>query len=48
MYGLMSSGASVGPRKISPAAASVSAPDVRSVRCMTQAMPFTSNCISPR
>jgi hypothetical protein len=31
-----------------PDADSVSAPDVRSVRIITQAMPFTTFCITPR
>ena len=46
--GLINSGASVCPRKMFPAAERVSAPDVRSVFCITHAMPFTIPCITPR
>jgi hypothetical protein len=48
MYGLMSSGASVWPRKMLPAADSVSAPDVRMVRIITHAKPFTTACMTPK
>ena len=44
----MRSGASVWPTKMLPAAERVSAPEVRMVRCMTQAIPRTTNCIAPR
>ena len=46
--GLMRSGASVWPRKMLPLAERVSAPEVRSVRCITQASPFTTSCMIPR
>ncbi len=46
--GLMRSGASVCPRKMFPAAESVSAPEVRRVFCMTHAIPFTTTCMMPR
>ena len=44
----MSSGASVCPMKMLPAADNVSAPDVRIVRIITQATPFTTHCMTPR
>ena len=46
--GFTTSGASVCPTKMLAAALSVSAPDVRRVRCMTQATPWTTFCIQPR
>ena len=48
MNGLIMSGASVMPTKIFPATERVSAPDVRIVRCMIQAMPRTRRCMMPR
>ena len=48
MNGLMRSGDSVCPRKMFPDALNVSAPDVLSVFCITQASDFTISCITPR
>ena len=48
MNGLMRSGASVCPMKMLPEAERVSAPDVPSVFCTAQAMPFTIHCITLR
>ena len=46
--GLISSGASVCPRKMLPDADRVSAPEVPRVFCITQAMPFTTSCMTLR
>ena len=47
-YGRTTSGASVWPTKILAAAARLSAPEVRKVRCMTQAKAATAYCTSPK
>jgi hypothetical protein len=47
-YGLTTSGASVWPTKMLLAAESDSAPLVPRVRVITQAMPRTTRCTSPR
>ncbi len=48
MYGLMVSGASVWPMKTLAQTLVVSAPDTRITLVITQAMPFTICCITPR
>ena len=48
MNGLIRSGASVWPTKMFPEMDSVSAPEVRSVFCITTAIPRTIHCMTPR
>jgi hypothetical protein len=46
-YGFTSSGASVCPTKMFPAALRLSAPETPIVRCITQANAFTNICMTP-
>ena len=48
MNGLISSGASVCPKKMLPAVERLSAPDVPIVRIISQPRPRTTPCITPR
>jgi hypothetical protein len=48
MYGFTTRGDSMRPTKMLEAAHSVSAPEVRRVRCMTHATPRTTRCMIPR